>query len=236
MGKRLKEEIYHDGKLILFQRDDGKGKAMPYWYYTIKIPKQKTIKDKSTKETKRSSALLIAETQYKKVQQKLNLGLPIHTIRFQQVVNEASRYYENRVYSGELAKERFNRFKRTMKDIVIPFVNEKDKDFTELNRLYPEILKKGVNNCSLFLPFEKISEYYRQTDIFLPTHKESQGMLAQEIGACGGITVLQEWMYPKITTNQFISVFYQENQKIDFLFLKKFLEKHPKEQIRNYVL
>ena len=42
MGKRLKEEIYHDGKLILFQRDDGKGKAMPYWYYTIKIPKQKT--------------------------------------------------------------------------------------------------------------------------------------------------------------------------------------------------
>ena len=68
MGKRLKEEIYHDGKLILFQRDDGKGKAMPYWYYTIKIPKQKTIKDKSTKETKRSSALLIAETQYKKVQ------------------------------------------------------------------------------------------------------------------------------------------------------------------------
>ena len=52
----------------------------------------------------------------------------------------------------------------------------------------------------------------------------------------GGITVLQEWMYPKITTNQFVSVFYQENQKIDFLFLKKFLEKHPKEQIRNYVL
>ena len=135
MGKRLKEEIYHDGKLILFQRDDGKGKAMPYWYYTIKIPKQKTIKDKSTKETKRSSALLIAETQYKKVQQKLKLGLPIHTIRFQQVVNEASRYYENRVNSGELAKERFNRFKRTMKDIVIPFVNEKDKDFTELNSI-----------------------------------------------------------------------------------------------------
>ena len=106
----------------------------------------------------------------------------------------------------------------------------------EKNRLYPEIPKKGVKNCSLFLPFEKISEYYRQTDIFLPTHKESQGMLAQEIGACGGITVLQEWMYPKITTNQFISVFYQENQKIDFLFLKKILDKHSKEEIRNYVL
>ena len=106
----------------------------------------------------------------------------------------------------------------------------------ELNRLYPEIPKKGVNNCSLFLPFEKISEYYRQTDIFFPTHKESQGMLAQEIGACGGITVLQEWMYPKFTLNQFVSVFYNENQKIDFIFLKKILEKHSKEEIRKYVL
>ena len=44
-------------------------------------------------------------------------------------------------------------------------------------------------------------------------------MLAQEIGACGGITVLQKWMYPKTTTHQFISVFYQEDQKIDFNFL-----------------
>ena len=105
----------------------------------------------------------------------------------------------------------------------------------ELNRLYPEIPKKGVQNCSLFLPFEKISEYYRQTDIFLPTHRESQGMLAQEIGACGGITVLQEWMYPKSTTSQFISVYYNENQKIDFNFLKNVLERHPKEEIRKYV-
>jgi len=106
----------------------------------------------------------------------------------------------------------------------------------ELNRLYPEIPKKGVKNCSLFLPFEKISEFYRQIDIFFPTHKESQGMLAQEIGACGGITVLQDWMYPKFTLNQFVSVFYNENQKIDFIFLKKILEKHSKEEIRKYVL
>ena len=106
----------------------------------------------------------------------------------------------------------------------------------ELNRLYPEIPKKGIKNCSLFLPFEKISAFYRETDIFFPTHKESQGMLAQEIGACGGITVLQDWMYPKFTLNQFVSVFYKENQKIDFIFLKRILEKHSKEEIRKYVL
>ncbi len=106
----------------------------------------------------------------------------------------------------------------------------------ELNRFFPEIPKKGIKNCSLFLPFEKISEYYRQTDIFLPTHRETQGMLAQEIGACGGITVLQKWMYPEKTTNQFIAVFYQENQKIDFKFLKNILDNHPKEDIREHVL
>ena len=106
----------------------------------------------------------------------------------------------------------------------------------EVNRMYPEIPEDGIKNCSLFLPFEKISEYYRQTDIFFPTHRESQGMLAQEIGACGGLTVLQEWMYPKSTFHQFPSVFYKEQQKIDFSFLKKILEKHSKDEFREQVL
>ena len=61
-------------------------------------------------------------------------------------------------------------------------------------------------------------------------------MLAQEIGACGGITVLQKWMYPQTTTNQFIPVFYQENQKIDFKFLKNILDSHSKDDIRKHVL
>ena len=106
----------------------------------------------------------------------------------------------------------------------------------EFNRMYPEIPEDGIKNCSLFLPFEEISEYYRQTDIFLPTHRESQGMLAQEIGACGGLTVLQEWMYPKSTFHQFPAVFYEEQQKIDFSFLKKILEKHSKDEFREQVL
>ena len=84
-----------------------------------------------------------------KVQQKLTLGLPIHAISFQQVVNEATAYYENRVKSGELAKERLNRFKRTMREIVIPFVQELDKDFTELNSIDWEqyiTYRKGKNS------------------------------------------------------------------------------------------
>ena len=106
----------------------------------------------------------------------------------------------------------------------------------EVNRLEPEIPEKGISQCALYIPFEKISYYYRLTDIFLPTHRETQGMVAQEIGACGGITVLQDWMYPETTHYQFPAIFYKENQKIDFSFIKDVLRDHPKEQMRRHVL
>lgn len=106
----------------------------------------------------------------------------------------------------------------------------------EINRLEPEIPEKGVSQCALYIPFEKISYYYRLTDIFLPTHRESQGMVAQEIGACGGITVLQDWMYPETTHYQFPAIFYKENQKIDFAYIKDVLANHSKEEIRKHVL
>ena len=61
-------------------------------------------------------------------------------------------------------------------------------------------------------------------------------MLAQEIGACGGLTVLQEWMYPKFTHYQFPKIFYNEKQKIDFLYLKSILEKNSKADLREHVL
>ena len=53
-------------------------------------------------------------------------------------------------------------------------------------------------------------------------------MLAQEIGACGGLTVLQEWMYPTFTHYQFPNIFYNKEQKIDFLFFKKYFGKKLK--------
>ena len=106
----------------------------------------------------------------------------------------------------------------------------------EKNRFFPEIPKKGISNCSKYIPFEKITEFYRKTDIFFPTHRETQGMLAQEIGACGGLTVLQDWMYPRSTHHQFPAIFYKQDQKIDFKFLQKISQKHSKEEIRKYVL
>ena len=50
-------------------------------------------------------------------------------------------------------------------------------------------------------------------------------MLAQEIGACGGITILQDWMYHKIPIN--LSIYYKENQKLIFIY-KKILDKRSK--------
>lgn len=106
----------------------------------------------------------------------------------------------------------------------------------EINRLEPEIPPPNVSQCALYIPFEELSYYYRLTDVFLPTHRETQGMVAQEIGACGGITALQDWMYPKATHYQFPAIFYTENQRIDFSFIKDVLKKHSKEEIRSHVL
>jgi len=106
----------------------------------------------------------------------------------------------------------------------------------EINRLDPEIPKKGVSQCALYIPFEEISYYYRLTDVFLPTHRETQGMVAQEIGACGGITVLQDWMYPKVTHDQFPAMLYRHDQKIDFNFIKEVLSNLNKEEVRKNTL
>ena len=106
----------------------------------------------------------------------------------------------------------------------------------ETNRLEPEIPERGVSQCALFIPFEEISYYYRLTDVFFPTHRETQGMVAQEIASCGGITVLQDWMYPKTTHDQFPAMLYKHNQKIDFNFISEVLSKLNKADIRNNTL
>jgi hypothetical protein len=81
----------------------------------------------------------------------------------------------------------------------------------------PEIPKNNLKQDYKILPFEEIAKYYRKTNIFFPTHRETQGMVAHEIGACGAITLLQEWMYPKSTLHQFPHIIYHlEDKTIDF--------------------
>lgn len=47
------------------------------------------------------------------------------------------------------------------------------------------------------IDFDELTSYYRKTHVFLPTHRETQGIVGAEIGMCGGITYLEKWMYPK---------------------------------------
>ena len=105
----------------------------------------------------------------------------------------------------------------------------------ELNRFIPEITDTK-SQIAKYLPFDEIAKYYRKTDIFFPTHRETQGMLAQEIAACGGITVMQPWMYPKNTHNQFAHILYNQSDDIDFLLIKDNLKKISHKEIRNHTL
>ena len=73
------------------------------------------------------------------------------------------------------------------------------------------------------MPFDQIAKYYRKTDTFFPTHRETQGMVAQEIVACGGLTTLQPCTYPKSTLAQFAHIIYNQNDKIDFGLIRESL-------------
>ena len=105
----------------------------------------------------------------------------------------------------------------------------------EIDRLTPEITK-NKSQIAKFLPFDQIAKYYRKTDIFFPTHRETQGMVAQEIAACGGLTILQPWMYPKSTLGQFAHIIYNENDKIDFGLIRESLKKISPDLIRKHTL
>ncbi len=106
----------------------------------------------------------------------------------------------------------------------------------EENRFEPEIPEKIIPQCAKFIPYQEIIKYYRKTDIFFPTHRETLGMVAQEIGACGGITLMQSWMYPTVTHYQFPHIIYKEKQKIDFKKLKHIIDRQSTQKIREHVI
>lgn len=106
----------------------------------------------------------------------------------------------------------FEKLKKYRNEIDIYFHSSKG---VELNPQEITIPANKKDNFK-YIDFEEITKYYRKCHIFFPTHRESQGMLAQEIGACGGLTVLQEWMYPIETHYQFEHLIYDFENFVDF--------------------
>lgn len=80
------------------------------------------------------------------------------------------------------------------------------------------------------IPFDELTSYYRKTHIFLPTHRETQGIVAAEIGHCGGLTLLKPWMYPKQTVKNIPHEFYTNEikwpNKVDVDKNREFTMKH----------
>ncbi len=129
----------------------------------------------------------------------------------------------------------FENLKKYRSKIDIYFHNSKG---IELN---PEkiTIPADKNNNFKYMDFEEISKYYRKCNIFFPTHRESQGMLAQEIGACGGLTIMQKWMYPIETHYQFEHLLYDFENFVDFKKVldicqkKDFIQKNRDRVLKN---
>ena len=144
--KRLETTTHHNKELLLYRAKHDNGKIMDAWYYTIKIPNQKTIKDKTTKHTEYATALMFAEAQYQKLKERAMMGISIAAVSYQQVFRQAVSYYEQKVKADLLDEVRFHRFKAVNTRAVIPYFEEIDKDFAEINSLDIEnwiIWRKG---------------------------------------------------------------------------------------------
>lgn len=80
------------------------------------------------------------------------------------------------------------------------------------------------------IPFSELTSYYRRTHVFLPTHRETQGIVAAEIGHCGGLTLLKPWMYPNQTIKNIPHEFYRNKiswpEEINIAENRKFTMKH----------
>ena len=129
----------------------------------------------------------------------------------------------------------FNNLKKYKNEIDIYFHSPKGIELNPKTITIPADKKNYYKN----IEFQEITKVYRKCHFFFPTHRESQGMLAQEIGACGGLTIMQEWMYPKNTHYQFEHLIYNFEKFVDFdavlnsCRLKSFIEKNREKVIKN---
>ena len=105
----------------------------------------------------------------------------------------------------------------------------------EINPLKPDIPENKEQNYKL-IPFNKIVKFYRKTHFFFPTHRESMGEVALEIAACGGLTVMEPWMYPEEVKKSFYHATYKENENINWEKLKEILNSNQMKLNRKMVL
>lgn len=128
----------------------------------------------------------------------------------------------------------FENLKKYRNEIDIYFHSSKGIELNPETITIPREKKSDFK----FIEYKEITKIYRKCHIFFPTHRETQGMLAQEIGACGGLTIMQDWMYPIETHHQFEHLLYDFKKFVDFRSVlnicreEEFIEKNRNKVIK----
>ena len=135
MAQMVQLQESHNGELKVYKRQEADKSVSDFWYYSIIIPNHQRIRHKSTKQREFASAVMFAETQYQKLKERAMMGISISAVSYKQVYKQAATYYEDRLKAGLLDKTRFHRFKAVNTRAVIPYFEEMDKDFAEINSL-----------------------------------------------------------------------------------------------------
>jgi len=89
-----------------------------------------------------------------------------------------------------------------------------------------------LNNKYKTYPHERLSKYYRKTDIAFPTHRESMGCFCPEIALCGGVSYLKDYMYHSEIRKNFKHVIYNNLKGIDWDKIIKYNTLENKLKIR----
>ncbi len=155
-----------DGQLKIYRRIDHEtGKVGCIWYFNIAIRGQRQIRYRSTKTVDLPRAMTIADAEYARVAMRVASGVNVASFSFKRVAQEAVAHYERLCKVGDLPVHRFDRLRRTLENIYIPYFEDRQsKDFVEINALDIEDLllwrrskgqmhkTKKIDGKPLFLP------------------------------------------------------------------------------------
>lgn len=140
MSKQTDKADVHtgkDGQLKVYRRiDQDTGKVGRIWYFNIAIRGQRQIRYRSTKTDDLPRAMAIADAQYAKVAMRVASGINVASFSFKRVAQEALAHYKRLHEVGDLTAHRFERLRRTLENVYIPYFEEHlAKDFVEINAL-----------------------------------------------------------------------------------------------------
>lgn len=138
VGRRTDKAEVHtlkDGQLKVYRRvDQTSGDVGRIWYYNIAIRGQKQIRYQSTKTDDLSDALAIANSEFSRVAIRVASGINVSKLSFAKVARDTIEHHKKRLEAGDIQKHRFDRMKRTLENVYIPyFDSEVQKELTEID-------------------------------------------------------------------------------------------------------